>query len=91
MVMMLDNNLAKTFALEEYRKGRRIEASATKARKRAKRRILMRKCLDGMSAIVYALTFKWKSVKSVYKAHSEYNRLTKNISTKGCFCSSGKA
>ena len=81
-LLMLDNNLAKTFALEEYRKGRTIEASATKARKRAKRRILMRKCLDGMSAIVYALTFKWKSVKSVYKAHSEYNRLTKNISTK---------
>ena len=76
-LLMLENNLAKTFALEEFRKGKSFEKAAIKGCRRARRRIFMRKCLDGMSAMVYALTFNFKNVKSVFKAHQEYRRLTK--------------
>ena len=78
-LLMLDNNLAKTFALMELHKGSSIEKAAKKAVRGAGRRIFMRKCLDGISACVYALTFKFKSVKSVFKAHEEYHRLTRKV------------
>ncbi len=81
-LLMLDNNLAKTFALEEYRKGCSIEKAAKKAHKRACRRIFTRKCLDGISAMVYAVTFRFKCVKAVYKAHGEYHDLTRKNSRK---------
>jgi GT2 family glycosyltransferase len=76
-LLMLDNNLAKTFALEEARKGKQLDKAAAKACRRAGRRIFLRKCLDGMSAAVYALTFRFKSLKAVYKAHKEYGQLTR--------------
>lgn len=76
-LLMLDNNLAKTFALEETRKGKQLDKAAAKACRRAGRRIFLRKCLDGMSAAVYALTFRFKSLKAVYKAHKEYGQLTR--------------
>ena len=75
-LLMLDNNLAKTYALEEYRKGASIEAAATKGWRRALIRITLRKCLDWISAIVYMLTFQFKCVKSVFRAHKEYRTLT---------------
>ena len=74
-LLMLDNNLAKTFALEEYRKGKPTDKAAAKACRRAGRRVFLRKCLDGMSATVYALTFNFKNVKAVYRAHKEYKHL----------------
>jgi GT2 family glycosyltransferase len=78
-LLMLDNNLAKTFALEECRKGRPFDKASAKACRRARRRIFLRKCLDGMSAAVYALTFRFKSLKAVYKAHKEYGQLTRKV------------
>ena len=75
-LLMLDNNLAKTFALEEYRKGRTFKKAAVKGCRKAARRILARRCLDWMSASVYALTFNFAAVKAVYKAHKEYRKLT---------------
>ena len=80
-LLMLDNNLSKTFALEEVRKGITIDKAAAKAHKRAKRRISLRKCLDWMSAIVYAITFKFENVKAVCKAHKEYKKFSKKAST----------
>ena len=76
-LLMLDNNLAKTFALEECRKGRPAVKAASKALRRAGRRIFMRKCLDWMSAAVYALTFNFKNAKAVCKAHKQYRALTR--------------
>jgi GT2 family glycosyltransferase len=76
-LLMLDNNLAKTFALEEYRKGRTFDKAAARGCRRAGRRIFARRCLDWMSAMVYILTFQFKCVRSVYKAHQEYRSLTK--------------
>ena len=75
-LLMLDNNLAKTFALEEYHKGKSIKTAAAKGWRRAQRRILARKCLDWVSAMVYILTFQFKCVKSVFNAHKEYRALT---------------
>ncbi len=47
----------------------------TIGRKRARRRILTRMILDGMSGIVYLITGKWESFKAVVKAHREYRKL----------------
>jgi GT2 family glycosyltransferase len=76
-LLMLDNNLAKTFALEEAAKGRTVAKAAAKACRRARRRVFLRKCLDGMSAMVYALTCNFANFKAVYKAHKEYASLTR--------------
>ena len=46
----------------------------TIGRKRARRRILTRMILDGMSGIVYLITGKWESFKAVVKAHREYRK-----------------
>ena len=76
-LLMLDNNLAKTFALEEFRKGRSLRKAAAHGYRRARRRILTRRGLDWVSAMVYLLTFQFKGVRSVYKGHKEYRSLTK--------------
>ena len=47
----------------------------TIGRKSARRRILTRMILDGMSGIVYLITGKWESFKAVVKAHREYRKL----------------
>ena len=80
-LLMLDNNLAKTFALEELAKGLRADKAAAKACRRAQWRVFLRKCLDGMSAMVYALTFNFANFKAVYKAHKEYSTLTRKPET----------
>ena len=74
-LLMLDNNLAKTFALEEYRKGKTFKRAAAKGLRKASRRIFMRLCLDWMSAMVYLLTFRTGCMKAVCKAHKEYRTL----------------
>ncbi len=71
-LLMLDNNLAKTFALEEYRKGRDFRKASAKGCRRAARRIFIRKCMDWMSAAVYILTFRFAEARAVFKAHREY-------------------
>lgn len=76
-LLMLDNNLSKTIALEEYRKGRSFRRAAAKGYRRARRRIFARCCLDWLSAAVYAVTFNFAGVRSVYKAHKEYRRQTR--------------
>ena len=75
---MLSNNLAKTYALEFCKKGHEITKAAYKASGKAARTIGFRMLLDGMSAIVYLLTFKWDCLKAVYKAHRDY-RMAKKI------------
>ena len=74
-LLMLENNLSKTFALELYKRGYSIRWADIIGRKKASLRIFSRKILDGMSAAVYLLTFKWSSFKSVRKAHKDYRSL----------------
>ena len=70
-LLMLKNNLAQTFALEEYHNGKKPKRAAVKGYRRAKRRIRTRKFLDWLSAGVYLMTFKFDCFESVVKAHKE--------------------
>ena len=77
--LMLENNLAKTLALKAYRDGFQIEKAATKGWIKARGVIILRKCLDAMSAIVYLLTFRIGSFKAVLKAHRQCRQLRRRI------------
>ena len=74
-LLMLDNNLAFTYASEAYGKGGTVTEAAAKGVTKARRRILERKILDGCSALVYLLTFQTASFKAVLKAHREFKKL----------------
>ncbi len=71
---MLQNNLAKTYSLQEIRE-LTPEKAAAKACRRARGTIFLRKCLDGCSALVYLLTGKKEFFKAVLEAHREFRRL----------------
>ncbi len=81
-LLMLTNNLAKTFALEMYREGIPADKAAVKGCRKAARRILVRKCLDCLSASVYLLTGKLSFFKAVWTAHKEYRQLRGTAATK---------
>ena len=70
-LMMLENNLSKTFGLCFMKKGIGAEKAAKKAVRKARRRIGFRRCLDMMSAAVYLLTMKTDCFRSVLKAHKD--------------------
>jgi len=111
-LLMLSNNLAKTFALEciyavtslnaeeledcaddisncinvyedlpDYLRSKLIRSCAKGGRRMAGRRIFVRKCLDGLSAMVYLFTGKWSYVQSVWKAHRDFKKLKITEST----------
>ena len=66
-LLLLENNLAKTFRVQGYS----VEGALGKAR----RRIIARMLLDGLSAVNYLATKKWGSYKAVVRAHAEYWKL----------------
>ena len=66
-LLLLENNLAKTFRAQGY--------SVDGALGKARRRILVRMLMDGASALVYLVTKKWSSYKAVVQAHAEYFKL----------------
>ena len=74
-LLMLSNNLSKHYAVEEYRVGRGAVQAAQRGIRMARQRIFERMALDGMSAIVYLLTFKWSYFKAVIRAHNDFRRL----------------
>ncbi len=81
-LLMLRNNLALTFALMMYKDGFDKGKAAAKGCRMAGRRIFVRKCLDGLSALVYlfnAITSvsrtKLDYFCAVWKAHMEYRKL----------------
>ena len=71
-LLMLDNNLARTFALELMHKGLAIDKAAARGIRKASRRIMIRRALDWMSAAVYLLTFRLDCFKAVRKAHGDF-------------------
>ena len=66
-LLMLDNNLARTYASEGE--------SPRKALAHARRTYFFRQCLDGCSAAVYLLTGRLKAFRAVWDAHREAGRL----------------
>ena len=77
-LLMLDNNLAKTYSLDMSRvmsPGK----SAAKACRKASRTIYRRMFLDGLSAAVYLLTGKFGYFMSVVSAHKEFKAMRRGI------------
>ena len=79
-LLMLGNNLAKTYALGFYHRGMDACQAARKGMRKATRRIRMRMVLDGLSAAVYLVTFRKDCFKAVVDAHKEYRKLLKTSS-----------
>ena len=77
-LLMLKNNLAKTFRAQGY--------SVDGALGKARRRILVRLLLDGASAISYLVSRKRDSYKAVVKAHAEYFKLRRKPSPDEVAC-----
>ena len=77
-LLMLENNLARTFALGH--KHLAPEKAAAKGCRKAARRIFVRKCLDGMSAAVYLLTLRTDCFKAVVKAHRDASVMSRHQS-----------
>ena len=74
-LLMLDKNLAKTYALGFLHKGMEPGQAAVKGLRKAGCRIWFRMVLDMLSAAVYLLTLKTDCFKAVLKAHKEYRNL----------------
>jgi hypothetical protein len=70
-LMMLENNLAKTFALMCSRNEADMLKAARKGMRKARRRIAARKMLDMAAAAAYLMTFRTECFKSVLKAHKD--------------------
>ncbi len=68
-LLLLENNLPATFVAEGIKEKR--------ARRKTRRRIFVRMCLDGLSALVYLVTRRWSFYQSVVLAHKEYRQLRK--------------
>ena len=79
-LLMLENNLARTFALGLYHEGADPDKAASRGICMARCRILFRMILDGLSAAVYLITLKTDCFKSVMKAHKEYRQLMQHPS-----------
>ena len=73
-LLMLHNNLALTYSLEELR-DLTPDKAASKAIRRAASTIRFRMLLDGMSALVYLLTGKKACFKAVWEAHREFRAM----------------
>ena len=73
-LLMLSNNLAKTYALALHHKGLDAEKAAAEGIRKAERKIRSRMFLDMVSASVYLLTLKTDCFKAVAKAHKEYRK-----------------
>ena len=74
-LLMLENNLAKTFALKKLKSGKPAGKAAGRGLAQARWRIFQRKCLDWLSAGVYLATLKTDCLKAVWKAYKEYGKL----------------
>lgn len=74
-LLMLSNNLSKTYALKYHKAGLDKEKAADKGCRKARITISVRMILDMLSAVAYLVTSDWKSCRSVFEAHNEYRRL----------------
>lgn len=74
-LLMLENNLARTLALEAVHKSENLAAAASAGCWKARRVILWRMVLDGIAAIAYICSFKKEYFKAVLQAHKEYRAM----------------
>lgn len=76
-LLMLQNNLARTYAVAGHRLGADQSKAARKACRKARRRIFLRMMVDGTAALTYLLKADFASFKAVVQAHSEFRKLGK--------------
>lgn len=74
-LLMLENNLAKTYALKFFRKGLSAEAAACKGLRKANKTISIRRALDTLACLAYMLIGKGKLAEAVEQANAEYLKL----------------
>ena len=74
-ILMLRKNLGKTLALNALKSGKDIRTSALEGAKKASRLIFIRMLMDGASAAVYFITFRWSYLKAVWTAHRDAKKL----------------
>lgn len=74
--LMLENNLAKTYALMHY-DGKDADKAAVQGIRDAEMITYIRRLMDWMSAIVYLVTFRIKEFKAVFKAHKDAKEMRK--------------
>ena len=74
-LLMLSNNAAYTYALDQYVRCADIQEAVRKGFRQAERLIFIRMCLDILSSMVYLATLKTDCFKAVLKAHKEFRRL----------------
>ena len=80
-LLMLDKNLAKTYALKFYKEGHSVEAAARKGLHKANRVLSLRKALDALACLAYILTGKSKLAEAVEQAAAEYLKLRQPVSS----------
>ena len=80
-LLMLENNLARTYALQLYKNGKSMESAARKGLKKANRRISFRRALDGFACLAYILTGKGKLAEAVEQAGAEYLKLRQPVNS----------
>ena len=80
-LLMLENNLARTFALQMYKGGKTIKSAARKGLMKANRRISTRRILDALACIAYMLTGKGKLAEAVEQAGTEYLKLRQPVNS----------
>ena len=74
-LLMLQNNLARTFAIRLLNSGLEPAVAARKACRKARRRIFLRMMVDGAAALAYLLKADIASFRAVVEAHSEFRKL----------------
>lgn len=78
-LLMLENNLAKTYSLTLVSKCADPRKAAKASCRKASRTIFIRKVLDGCSALVYLLTGKVSYFKAVIQSHKEFKELGRRV------------
>ena len=80
-LLMLENNLAKTYALKLFKEGVPMDKAASKGLHKANRAISLRRALDGLACMAYIITGKGKLAEAVEQAGAEYLKLRKPINS----------
>ena len=78
-LLMLENNLARTYALKLFKEGMPIAKAARKGLYKANRTISIRRALDAFACLAYILTGKGKLAEAVEQAGAEYLKLRKPV------------
>ena len=73
-LLMLQNNLAKTYALGLYKNSHDPAKAAVEGILKAGQTIRRRMILDGCAAVVYLVSFRFRYFSAVLKAHRDFRK-----------------